>query len=61
MLRHIRAAGRESSDWFEGRTHAHSTESPYDRDNTVSKEPNPDTIVTQQINDHWWFLSEDWN
>jgi hypothetical protein len=33
----------------------------YDRDNTVSKEPNPDTIVTEQINQQWWFMSEDWN
>lgn len=33
----------------------------YDRDNTVSKEETPDTIVTEQINDHWWFMSEDWN
>lgn len=33
----------------------------YDPLNQVDKEPNPDTIVTQQINGSWWFLSEDWN
>jgi hypothetical protein len=33
----------------------------YDRDNTVSKEETPDTIVTEQIDGHWWFMSEDWN
>lgn len=33
----------------------------YDRDNTVSKEVTPDTIVTVRINEHWWFMSEDWN
>ncbi|HLY12910.1 MAG TPA: hypothetical protein VKR24_01065 [Candidatus Limnocylindrales bacterium] len=33
----------------------------YDRDNTISKEPNPDTIVTDRINDDWWFMSTDWN
>lgn len=33
----------------------------YDRNNTLSLEPNPDTIVIEQVNDQWWFLSEDWN
>lgn len=33
----------------------------FDRDNNISKDPNPDTIVTQKINADWWFLSEDWN
>jgi hypothetical protein len=33
----------------------------YDRDDTVSREETPDTIVTEQINEHWWFMSEDWN
>lgn len=33
----------------------------YDPGNEVSKEPNPDTIVTEEVGGGWWFLSEDWN
>ena len=33
----------------------------YDPESGMDKSPNPDTIVIKQINDAWWFLSEDWN
>lgn len=33
----------------------------YDRSGATLPEPNPDTIVAEQINDNWLFFSEDWN
>jgi hypothetical protein len=33
----------------------------YDRSGATKPEPNPDTIVAEQINDNWLFISEDWN
>jgi hypothetical protein len=33
----------------------------FDPNHEMDHEDNPDTIVNQQIDDTWWFVSEDWN
>lgn len=33
----------------------------YDRRGVVCEPPNPNTLLCRQIDDDWWFVSEDWN